>query len=183
MSLGDRQQETVSQAAFLLLISDSCYTENMKTTDPEKPDLSAHAFFFGGAVILLMVALITVASQSFTRPTITLGSCQFKTELAETSQQKAQGLAGRQSISKDQAMIFDFKQEQPSFWMKGMLFPLDIIWVSGNKVIDIDANAPVDDGAVQYEPSQPIDWVIEIAAGQAQTCGVTPNTLVKGLQP
>lgn len=148
----------------------------------ERPNLSSGALFFGCSVILLLVGIIFAMDQGFTKPRLTFGSCKLKADVARTSEEKARGLSGRPNIPKDYAMIFPFKKEQPFFWMKDMVVPIDIVWVAGSKVVAIDASVPPDDGVVTYQAEVPIDWVIEVAAGRAKECGLEVGTTVKGLR-
>lgn len=147
-----------------------------------KPNLSSTAFFFGAAIIMLLVAIILVIGNTFDRSEVAFGTCKLTAEVARTSEEKARGLSGRPAIGQNEAMIFPFNNEQPSFWMKDMLFPIDIVWVNNNQVVKIDANLPLDNGATSYSPGQPIDWVVEVAAGRSAACGVTPGTTITGLR-
>ena len=46
-----------------------------------------------------------------------------------------QGLSERQSLAEDKGMLFLFeKPDHYAFWMKGMEFPLDIIFINGDKI-------------------------------------------------
>lgn len=155
--------------------------ESPKPTD-DQPNLSSTALFVGLSIILILVAFIFTIGGAVKTTTISFGDCQLKTEVALTSQQQAKGLSGRTEIDKDKAMIFPFNHDQPAFWMKDMLFPIDIVWVASNKVVKIDAEVPADDGATNYLAEVPIDWVIEVANGRAQACGVETGTDIKGLR-
>lgn len=154
----------------------------MSKTTTDTPNLSSNTFFLGSAVILLLVSLIFAIGGSFNSPTIDFGSCQLKAEVARTVHQKAKGLSGRPEVPADYAMLFPFKQEQPYFWMKDMLVPIDIVWVNGKTVERIDANAQPDDGVMSYQAPGPIDWVVEVQAGQSQSCGVKAGTTINGLR-
>ncbi|MCZ7625774.1 MAG: DUF192 domain-containing protein [Candidatus Methylomirabilis sp.] len=51
-------------------------------------------------------------------------------EVARTRREQAKGLAGRSSLPKGEGMLFPFDAaEHRTFWMKGMLIPLDIVWI------------------------------------------------------
>lgn len=73
---------------------------------------------------------------------VKIGENVFKAEVAETMAQKAKGLSYRDSLDKDSAMYFDFgKESDQVFWMMGMRFPIDIIWIKNNMVVGIEKNA------------------------------------------
>jgi uncharacterized membrane protein (UPF0127 family) len=63
-------------------------------------------------------------------------------------------------------MLFIFEDEDYySFWMKGTLIPLDIIWINRElKVVDFVSAFPPQNGDILkiYEPSDKALWVLEI---------------------
>ena len=87
-------------------------------------------------------------------------------------------------MDNDQGMLFIFPGEtSPSFWMLGMLIPLDIIWIdSGLNVVGITANVPPHGGSgspTLYLPPQPVRYVLEVNAGIAHELGIGPGSLVE----
>lgn len=95
---------------------------------------------------------------------------KFNLEIAETAEQKQKGLSNKRSIGENQGMLFLF--DNPgyySFWMKEMKFPIDIIFIKGNKIVTIHRNVvPPEDNTQRltlYTPSAPADKVLEIGAG------------------
>lgn len=125
-------------------------------------------------------------SASLTKTTITVGGKTVNVEVAKTEATRELGLGGRTSLAADAGMlfVFDSKGISPGFWMKGMLFPLDIIWISGGKIVAIDKNiqAPAagtpDENLVIYNAGVPIDYVLEVNAGYSANNGVKVGTLV-----
>ena len=74
-------------------------------------------------------------------------------------------------------MIFLFDREKErTFWMRGMQFDLDVIWVKDGRVVKIDSNvpAPTDGEEPARMTSAPfeVDAVIEVPAGQAAALGI-----------
>jgi uncharacterized membrane protein (UPF0127 family) len=55
--------------------------------------------------------------------------------------------------------------------MKGMLFPLDIIWINNQQIVQIDENIPspenINDTPLVISSRQPVEWVLEVNAGFA----------------
>jgi len=91
-------------------------------------------------------------------------------EIARTSAEQIKGLSGRESMAEDEGMLFIFEPKtRPSFWMKGMQFPLDIIWLVDNKIVDLNKNlaVPTGDNLATYEPKNDINYAIEVNAGFA----------------
>jgi uncharacterized membrane protein (UPF0127 family) len=147
-----------------------------------KPRLSNATFFLGACLVLVLSAVTMVIGDAFKKAELTFGGCTMRTEIARTPEAQAKGLSDRGVIDNDFAMIFPFNREKPFFWMKGMLVPIDIVWVKDNKVVKVDANLPLDDGATNYQAPEPIDWVVEVAAGRASACDVTADTKLSGLR-
>lgn len=141
----------------------------------------SNEFFFGAALIMILVAVILTTGQAFQRKTIKFGSCELTTEIASTKQDKARGLSNRPSLDEARSMIFPFNNEQPVFWMKDMHFPIDIIWINDTKVVQINSNLQPDNGETTYIPAQPIDYVIEVNSGKTARCAVVPGTVIQGL--
>ena len=83
-------------------------------------------------------------------------------------------------------MIFLFEDGQTSaFWMGGMLFPLDFIWISRNcKVVDITPSVPTLAAGITgsqvpvYVSKAPASFVFEINAGEAQERGISVGDTV-----
>lgn len=103
---------------------------------------------------------------------LTIGETKVKVEIADTQSKRSNGLGGRESLASDSGMLFIFeKVDKHGFWMKGLKFPLDFVWIKNKIVTDIykDALVPTtgqqDQDLPIYVPSEPIDMVLEINAG------------------
>lgn len=98
-------------------------------------------------------------------------------DLAVTEAEKEKGLGYRDSLAPDHGMLFVYDHpDRYGFWMKGMKFPLDFIWINGNIVADISQNIPhpVSQTAqpVSLAPSVPADKVLEVNAGVVKSLGI-----------
>jgi uncharacterized membrane protein (UPF0127 family) len=88
------------------------------------------------------------------------------------------GLGGRQSLPDDRGMLFVFPESGlHAFWMKDMLIPIDIIWISAEgQVVDVQTAQPepgvADPQLKRYNPSGPARYVLEVRAGLAAEKGV-----------
>jgi len=111
--------------------------------------------------------------ESGERKKITLGEKEINVEIADNEAKRKKGLSGRNSIEEDSGMLFIFEEKDimPSFWMKDMKFPLDIIWINDEKIAQIKSKVPVpkegtaDANLPLYTPDKPIDYVLEVNAG------------------
>ncbi|MBI2096727.1 MAG: DUF192 domain-containing protein, partial [Candidatus Sungbacteria bacterium] len=80
-------------------------------------------------------------------------------------------LSGRDSLAYNHGMIFIFLQPGLyRFWMPDMHFPIDIIWIAGERVVGItgDISPEFDpDHPVFYTPPVPAQYALEVNAGFA----------------
>lgn len=67
----------------------------------------------------------------------------FPAEYLTTSEEHAQGMQGRDKL--DGCMVFKMGRGHHSFWMKGCLIPLDIVFVLNNRISQIHHNCPTPD--------------------------------------
>jgi len=103
---------------------------------------------------------------------VRLGDCVFDVELAEDQEARKKGLSDRASICKECGMLFIFQEKGNfGFWMKDMLFDLDILWIRDGKVVEIIRNISYNSRDV-YQPKELIDMVLEINAQEAQGCKI-----------
>ena len=67
------------------------------------------------------------------------------------------------------------------FWMKGMAFPLDIIFIRDSTIVTIARNVPPpigDSELPRYGPDEPADKVLEINAGLCDKYGIQEGDTV-----
>jgi uncharacterized protein len=117
------------------------------------------------------------SSTNTQQKTMTVGNKSVQVEIANNESLREKGLGGRSSLPQDSGMlfVFDTKNAKPTFWMKGMLIPLDFIWISGTKIVQIDKNVAIpssntpDAKLEKIKPSQPVDYVLEVNSGFSDT--------------
>lgn len=91
-------------------------------------------------------------------------------EIADDEYQIQTGLMYRESMLKNEGMLFIFPEEAPrSFYMKNTKFPLDIIFIDAkNKVVSIQKNAqPLNESSLPSEG--PAKYVLEVNAKLSDT--------------
>lgn len=99
---------------------------------------------------------------------VKIGDVSFNVDVADNPISQARGLSGREFMEENKAMLFLFgNYGVRGFWMQGMKFPLDIIWISGNKIVGVSENLPpAEFGEVEvYNSPENVDKVLEINAG------------------
>lgn len=101
-------------------------------------------------------------------PEVLINNTIIAVDLARTNAQVQRGLSGRPSLDPQSGMLFIFsKPSIYSFWMPDMNFPLDLIWISNDIIVDISHNVTnVFDRAhpVYYKPKEPAQYVLEVNA-------------------
>lgn len=110
-------------------------------------------------------------TQEFSNSYVNIGSTRIAVEIATSTAVQEKGLSGRPSLPPSSGMLFVFSEPKiRSFWMPDMRFPLDIVWINNNKVVDITANVSDDfnpENPILYTPSSPAQYVLEVNAGFA----------------
>ena len=101
----------------------------------------------------------------------------IKVELAISEAEKQKGLGYRDFLPKDSGMLFVYEnKDRYSFWMKGMRFPLDYIWIDGNTIVDLSENIPApssyDEQPVHLSPNVPVNKILEVNAGIIERLGI-----------
>jgi len=134
-------------------------------------------FFF----LLLYLLRVPDASALQGGEVVIDGLVTITVEVVRTAQEQARGLGGRSSLPKGRGMLFPFDAAKPRvFWMKGMLIPIDILWIREGKLVAIDANvAPPRLHEAPAVVSQVADMVLEVQAGFAQEMGVKVGQMVR----
>lgn len=117
--------------------------------------------------------IFKTTSQSF----ITIGTTTWTVDIADTDAARQTGLSNRPTLSANSGMVFLFPAPDIySFWMQDMRFPLDFVWILDNKVVQLDAHIPpllASTGPPQIiTPSQPVNMVLELSAGQITVAGI-----------
>ena len=99
-------------------------------------------------------------------PRVRIGKSVFSVEMADTESAREQGLGYRDALCKTCGMMFVFDHADTyAFWMKGMRFPLDILWIRDGSIVHIERSVDFHDQHAVYSPSQPADRVLELNAG------------------
>ncbi len=131
-------------------------------------------------IFVFMLALGTVlyigqTSDPIQTGTVTLpDKSVIQVDAARTFKEHEQGLSDRKELDHDQGMLFIYgRYAEPHFWMKDMLFPLDIIWINDGQITGFDENLqPEFPPKTLYSPEFPINSVLEVNAGFVEKNGL-----------
>jgi uncharacterized membrane protein (UPF0127 family) len=110
---------------------------------------------------------------------ITANGFELVADIAATRDQQSLGLGVKDTMAENEGMLFVFtKEKQHSFWMYGMKFPIDIIWLDGNRtVVHIEHSLePCGATCETYTPAASSLYVLETVAGFAKEHDVKRGT-------
>ena len=127
---------------------------------------------------LALAAVPAVASAACDETRLELrgdfGSVRFRVALADTPQERAQGLMRVPEMPRMSGMLFVYERPQSvSFWMENTLIPLDMIFADETGVVRrIHENAiPLD--RTPIPGGDGIQYVLEINGGMAAALGLS----------
>lgn len=108
---------------------------------------------------------------------MTIGTKELLVEVRRTAAEQGLGLSWRTSMEANEGMVFIYNQPQRVlYWMRGMQFPLDFLWVRQGKVVEMTAGVlqPTKEGSVPQtvSPENEVDMVIEVNAGWIAQQGI-----------
>ena len=105
---------------------------------------------------------------------VTINGQPVEVEIARTAREQERGLGYRDALAWNDGMLFVY--EKPAlhrFWMKGMRFDIDIVWIRSDRIIDISHRVPHVPGGngPTVQPRELADSVLEVPAGYALSHG------------
>ncbi|MBI4437781.1 DUF192 domain-containing protein [Candidatus Uhrbacteria bacterium] len=115
----------------------------------------------------LALVLILFPEVPFASNVTFVNGARVRVEVADTQAERVQGLSGHAPLGEEEGMLFLHEAKTiQGYWMKDMLFPLDIIWLDGATIVGFQENAPPENPAktIYYSPV-PVDRVLEVSAG------------------
>lgn len=102
---------------------------------------------------------------------IKIGEQYITADIAKDEPMREKGLAGVTNLGINDGLLFIFPSAgNYGFWMKGMLIPIDLIWIADGKIVGFEENmqppAPgtPDQNLKVYYPPQAVDKVLELHA-------------------
>lgn len=115
-----------------------------------------------------------IANPKTIQERMTVGSAPLLVEVRRTAAEQELGLSWRSSMGQNEGMAFVYGTPQKvMYWMKGMQFPLDFIWVREGEVVELSTQvaAPTKELPVPRTlvPMNKVDMVIEVNAGWVES--------------
>ncbi len=150
------------------------------------------------ALMTLMMPLLASAQAEVTLPpwrrelppgrqeaTMTVGESQLHVQLAIQPWEKTLGLGYRNGLEPETGMLFvNQSATVQTYWMKGMRFCLDIVWIENGQVVGAAENAcpdptgTADGDRARYHSGEPVTYILEVPAGWMAEHGYGPGTPV-----
>jgi hypothetical protein len=115
---------------------------------------------------------------------LTIGEAQIEVEVADTPEKMRLGLGERDNLPENSGMIFPYPEKSRAvFWMKGMRFPLDIIWIADDTIVQINENVPdepgvADNDLARYLSNEPVNMILEVNAGFSEKNDISVGDIV-----
>ena len=114
---------------------------------------------------------------------IKINDIPLSVEAAKSNESITKGLGERDAIGSDGMLFFMPERNVVNFWMHGMRFPLDFVWIDQNKIVGTISNvqAPVDPSSFElpsYSSEVPVTHVLELPAGKVAEMKLTTDMIV-----
>lgn len=135
------------------------------------------------AAVLVLAGGLVWWRQRMPPDTVSIGFTRIRAERAVTPWAKARGLSGRERLGEAEGMLFVYPvPAQHPFWMNGMRFDLDFIFIRGDRVVDLKEKIPAPAGGdppATVIPGAPADKILEVNAGFIAEHGIKIGDKVK----
>ncbi len=137
------------------------------------------------AVLLLLLLPFAAAAVEFKTGELSIVTSSGETyvitiELAETHEQRAQGLMFREELAPMAGMLFIYPRSQvPQMWMRNTLIPLDMLFLDeeGNVIATANNAVPLSEAIIS--PGVPARAVLELPGDAIERLGIKPGDQVQ----
>lgn len=141
-------------------------------------------------IVVFFASVIGLAIWQQFMPTATLelAGQELYVQVAKYPHHQYKGLGGRDTLEPYDGMLFVYTtQRYHGIVMREMEFPIDIVWLDGDIVVDIAPNVPIEPDASElelrpYRPRVPATNVLELNAGWVEEYGVKIGDRVSVLE-
>lgn len=126
---------------------------------------------FGIILATALVLAITVFVLYFPKPgnttTVRMNGATIRATVADTDEEREQGLSGSEGLAADRGMLFVFPTDGYwSIWMKDMNYAIDILWLNDQKsIVHIEEFVTPDTYPQTFVPKVPSRYVLEVQSG------------------
>lgn len=144
---------------------------------------------------LLLVAAIIILSFGgriyaawWSKGIVSIGGQEVKVLIADTDKHRFRGWSNEKNMGKYGGMLFVYPTAgQHAMVMRDMNFPLDMIWINGNEIVDMAPNLQPEPGRAEaqltvYFARLPSNLVMELPAGFIEKNRLKIGDIVEVLQ-
>lgn len=126
-------------------------------------------------------ATVTPADFQYQTTPLETASGTYSLLIADTPDKQQLGLGQRDKLDERQGMVFPYDQPgQRCFWMKGMRFSIDMIWLDASKeIVAIKPDVSPSTYPENFCPPQPAQYVVELNAGEAAKVGLQTGQILR----
>lgn len=104
---------------------------------------------------------------------------EFRVEIADTIEERSQGLMFRSEMAADAGMLFEYAERQYiTMWMANTVLPLDMVFIAASGRILNIAERTVPQSRAPIPSAGLAVAVLELNAGTASRLGLAPGDLV-----
>jgi len=132
-------------------------------------------FCVGFASVIALASYQSAGQESsaLAKRTLKIGNATVVVEVATTLAEQAKGLSGRAALAPDAGMLFPLENDElAGFWMKGMEFPLDFVYIREGKVVNVKENVQPTLNPTPFFWHEGVDGVLEVNAGWVASNGI-----------
>jgi uncharacterized membrane protein (UPF0127 family) len=117
------------------------------------------------------------------RAHVLLGDRKVPVDLAFTPESRTKGLSGRPCLARGTGLVLGWDVPTPAqIWMPDMNFAIDVVFVRGEQVVAVYADAqPCVRGrpCPTFGPDVPVDYVLEVPAGSCAEWGLKAGGTIR----
>jgi len=116
---------------------------------------------------IVLAATFVSKSKKSAEAEVTLSNIKLSVIIADTPALQERGLSGHPALAEKEGMLFVFPLPvRTGFWMKDMLFPIDIIWFDASRqIVDVWENALPESYPEIRAPQSDAMYVLEVQSG------------------
>src|SRR3989344_1994453 len=128
-------------------------------------------YFFIVIIFILATGFLITLSQSNLTPEsircVKVAGQRVRVDLALSAEAQAKGLGGRTGLTEGEGLLFVFDVPgKHRFWMEGMKFSIDIIWITESmQIVYIEKNAVPESYPETFGPDAYVKYVLEVPGG------------------
>lgn len=98
---------------------------------------------------------------------VRINDAVIRVDVVMHTAEQARGLSGRDGLCEKCGMLFVYSEEKVrTFWMKDMLFDIDVVWINGDDIVGVQEAISFKKNAnAQFSSPESVDKVLELPRG------------------